>query len=121
MKILENINLNELNELSQYCYQQAKIKGFYDGYEYQISEKLLLIITEISELYEVYRRQLKDETLADIIHNGYEKKDSFVDEVADVFIRLFDFCGKLDIDIAKQVKWKLDYNKERPYKHGKAF
>jgi NTP pyrophosphatase (non-canonical NTP hydrolase) len=121
MEILSNIDLKQLNELSEYCYLQAKLKGFYDGYEYQISEKLMLIITEISELFEVYRTQLKYETLDDIINNGYEEKDSFVDEIADVFIRLFDFCGKLNIDIAKQVEWKLEYNKNRPYKHGKAF
>jgi NTP pyrophosphatase (non-canonical NTP hydrolase) len=120
MKVLNNINLQELNELSEYCYQQAKYKGFYDK-ELSIGERLLLVITEISEGYEILRKQLTTNTIEEIITTGYEKKDSFNDEMADVFIRLLDLCGSLKIDIAKQIKWKLEYNKERPYKHGKAF
>lgn len=44
--------------------------------------------------------------------------DNFTEEIADTFIRLFDLCGYLDIDISKAVADKVEYNKTRPYRHG---
>jgi NTP pyrophosphatase (non-canonical NTP hydrolase) len=48
-------------------------------------------------------------------------KDTFEDEIADVFIRLFDLCGYMDIDIEKHIQAKMQYNKTRPYKHDKKY
>jgi hypothetical protein len=41
-------------------------------------------------------------------------------EMADVIIRVLDFCGKHDIDIERAVNEKMAYNKTRPFKHGKT-
>ena len=40
-------------------------------------------------------------------------------ELADVVIRIFDFCGGNDIDLEKVILEKMEYNETRPYKHGK--
>jgi len=48
-------------------------------------------------------------------------KDTFEDEIADSFIRLFDLCHKMDIDIEKFIMLKLEFNKNRYDKHGKKF
>ena len=48
-------------------------------------------------------------------------KDSFEDEIADTLIRLLDLVGCLKIDIDLHVAAKREYNRLRPYKHGKKY
>ena len=84
------------------------IKAVHDAF---ISQKIALIMSECSEALEAMRKD----------NYGLEIKDSFEDEIADVFIRLSDLCGELNIDIEKQIEWKLEHNKSRPNKHGKNF
>lgn len=76
-----------------------------------ISQKIALIISECSEALEAIRKD----------SYGLEQKDTFEDEIADTIIRLCDLCGALDIDIEKQISWKMRYNKNREHKHGKKF
>ena len=47
-------------------------------------------------------------------------KDTHEDEIADVFIRLFDYCGGMNIPIGDHIAAKISYNSTRPYKHGKT-
>ena len=91
------------NELSEICHAIAVEKGFWDE-ERNIGEALMLIVTELSEAMEAYRKQ--DYT-------------NFREEMADTFIRLFDLCGGLGIDIEGEIDKKSKKNKGRPYKHGK--
>jgi NTP pyrophosphatase (non-canonical NTP hydrolase) len=65
---------------------------------------LMLIVTELAEAMEGYRHQ---------------DHDNFREELADTFIRLFDLCGGLGIDIEAEIAKKAEKNKSRPYKHGK--
>jgi len=76
-----------------------------------IAQKVALIMSESSEALEAMRKD----------NYGIEKKDTFEDELADVFIRLSDLCGELNIDIEKQIVWKMSFNKIREEKHGKKF
>lgn len=76
-----------------------------------IGELLMLIVSELGEALEAHRTNdftdiakfdfyLKNE-FTDIDEKNYAfeeyVKDSFEDKIADVFIRLFDLCGYLDI------------------------
>lgn len=100
-------------EFSHYidkCHKIAKEKGFWDK-DRNVGEMLMLVVTELGEALEAHRTN----------QFGLEHKDTFEDEVADVFIRLFDFCGGLNIDVEKQIEWKLNYNKKRPRLHGKEY
>ena len=97
---IENKNLGELTKL---CHDIAVEKGFWDE-ERNTGEALMLIVTELAEAMEAYRR---------------ENHENFKEELADTFIRLFDFCGGSNIDIAKEIAKKTAKNKTRPYKHGK--
>ena len=92
-----------LNEWCAYCHSIAREKGFWEK-ERNTGEALMLIVTELAEAIEGHRKQ--DEA-------------NFREELADAFIRLFDLCGGLGIDIEKEIAEKSQRNKARPYKHGK--
>jgi len=74
---------------------------------------LSLVMTEVAEAIEALRSGAKDDKLTDT--------DGYVAEIADVFIRLFDFCGGYGIDILPVIKAKMEYNKGRSKRHGKKF
>ena len=42
-------------------------------------------------------------------------------ELADAVIRIADLCGQMGIDLETAIILKMDYNKSRPFKHGKQF
>ena len=92
-----------LRELTKLCHETAKAKGFWDE-KRNIGEALMLIVTELAEAMEAHRIQ---------------DNENFKEELADTFIRLFDLCGGLNIDIQQEIDKKAKRNKERPYKHGK--
>jgi len=98
-----DIKGRSLNELAQICHSIAVEKGFWEK-ERNIGEALMLIVTELAEAMEGYRKQ---------------DKENFKEELADAFIRLLDLCGGLKIDIEDEIVRKSMKNKNRPYKHGK--
>lgn len=121
----------------------AKEKGFWDT-ERNVSEMLMLIVSELAEAQEALRKghyaekSIADGLKKDLELNHYDEeftmdigiwkslfeekiKSSFEDEVADVAIRLFDLCGGMNIDLEKHIELKMKYNSLRGYKHGKAF
>ena len=92
-----------VKELCELCHSIAKSKGFWDK-ERNVGEALMLIVTELAEAMEAHRKQ---------------DKANFDEELADVFIRLFDLCGGMGIDVEAEIMKKCEKNKLRPYKHGK--
>ncbi|MCB9720752.1 MAG: nucleotide pyrophosphohydrolase [Candidatus Omnitrophica bacterium] len=89
--------------MCEICHGIAREKGFWDQ-DRNIGEALMLVVTEIGEAMEGYRK---------------EDHDNFREEIADTFIRLFDLCGGLKIDIEAEIAKKSIKNLSRPYKHGK--
>ena len=83
----------------------TKEKKFHTGWD-NIHEKLILVISEVSESVEA----LRDGEIC-----------QFREEIADVYIRLFDICGSLGIDIDEEVQRKMAINSTRPDKHGRLF
>lgn len=121
----------------------AKEKGFWET-ERNVSEMLMLIVSELAEGQEALRKnhyadpfavtQLSNDLELEKTDEEFhldkaewkEKfelavKSSFEDEIADVAIRLFDLCGGLNIDLEKHIELKMKYNSMRGYKHGKQF
>lgn len=125
-----NLFDGKINQLSRQIFQSNKEKGFWSE-KPNIAEKLMLIVTEISEAVEADRadRYAKKESFQSIENKNvpFETKfkdfikDSFEDEIADSIIRLLDLCGGLHIDIEFHVKQKLEFNKTRTNKHGKKY
>ena len=55
--------------------------------------------------------------------DGLRKDDfeNFKEELADIVIRTCDLAGGLNIDLEAEIIKKMEKNKSREYKHGKAF
>lgn len=86
----------------------TKKQGFYTPSSIEEVEallvKLFLVVTELSEA-------------AEAVRHGNE--ENFREEIADVFIRMFDIVGHMQIDIEKEIEKKMTYNWKRPWRHGK--
>lgn len=110
-------------EMQQKAYDINEAHGFHENYN--VSEKLLLAVGEISEAVEELRDNqpttrvyYKDfDGTAEI---GY-KPEGFPIELADTIIRLMDIAAKEGIDLAAAIRLKLAYNETRPFKHGRKF
>jgi len=92
-----------IKQWCEVCHGVAKEKGFWQK-ERNVGEALMLVVTELAEAMEGYRHQ---------------DHDNFREELADTYIRLFDLCGGLGIDIESEIAKKVEKNKGRPYMHGK--
>jgi len=98
---MNNLSINQLKESIM---KQAKEKGFgTTPQEINVAEKIALIHSEISEVYEAYR------------HQNIDGKDGFKEELGDVIIRTLHLCGVFDIDIEKEILTKMDYNQGRTW------
>jgi len=100
----QDAKLLALNSFSRDVANWREKKGFITSWDNML-EKLCLVHSEVSEAAEAYR---KDEKIA------------FNIEIADIFIRLMDICGTLGIDIESEIINKMQYNRTRPFKHGKT-
>jgi len=52
---------------------------------------------------------------------NYGSAENIAEELADCCIRIFDYCGAKGIDLEDALLKKIEYNKKRPYRHGKKF
>jgi len=123
-----------IQECQKKAHENAVAKGFWDDSQ-NISEKLMLIVSELGEACEALR---KNDTQTGVSQRDKEKmlelaeqgeftlfkemtKDSFPDELADVIIRTLDLAEFMGIDLETHVRLKMRYNEGRPRLHGKAF
>ena len=96
--------------------------------DFIISRKIMLVVTELGESIETLRTNRKADLKAFEESEGdrilaFENyvKDSFGDELADAIIRLLDIAVYKGLNMDKHIAYKMEYNAERPYKHGKEF
>jgi NTP pyrophosphatase (non-canonical NTP hydrolase) len=95
----------------------AKEKGWWDG-KPNLAEKIALVHSELSEALEFVR--LKDFDPGAITYNPDGKPEGFAVELADAVIRIMDLAEYLGVPLDDMIELKHEYNKSRPYKHGKA-
>ena len=83
-------------------------KGFYTPTEIEETDallsKLMLVVTEVGEAAEAVR---------------HHDRENFKEEMADTIIRVYDICGKMEIDLGRAIADKMAVNAGRPHKHGK--
>ena len=104
--------MKELNDLAKAIHQNAKDKGFWDSPR-NTGEIFMLIISEASEALEAHRKGRKADLKKFALPNNgnvtdeqwfkisFENcvKDTTADEIADVVIRILDYCASQEIEI----------------------
>lgn len=71
-----------------------------------VGEKLMLIVSEVSEAMEGHRKGLADDKLP--------HRSMIEVELADAVIRIADLAGALGLDLGGAIAEKLAYNQHRP-------
>lgn len=109
-----------IRELQEQAYENSKAHGFYDE-ERGVPEAIALMHSELSEALECYRDGLAPGKV-DIDTRGPNagKPEGFGIELADAMIRIADTAHSLGVDLEAMLAMKMNYNKSRPYKHGKV-
>lgn len=77
-------------------------------------DMIALFHSELSEALEAHR---DGHSVTEIYYEG-DKPEGVPVELADVLIRIFDFCQQYDVPIQKALMEKMLYNEKRPYRHG---
>lgn len=101
-------------DLTVAAHQNSVDHGFWEG-EQNVSEKLCLVHSEVSEALEEYRA---GHPLSGLRFSDQGKPEGFGVELADACIRIFDLAGRYGINLSDCLKQKMAYNSTRAHKHG---
>lgn len=91
----------------------ARSKGWYDD-DWSIDRSLCLIHAEVAEVTEALRA-------GNPVDSKCLEYSAAEVELADVIIRIMDLAHRMDWNIPGAVSAKMEFNKTRPYKHGKLY
>ncbi len=125
-----------INEIAKEIHQVNVDKGFWEQKEERnIGELLMLCVSELSEALEAHRSG-GSLNIAEEVKAEYQNKkgtpdyspwfrenvkNTFPDELADTMIRIMDLSAAYNIDLEWYIRAKLEYNKTRAHRHGKAY
>lgn len=119
-----------IDQLCAEAFNNSANHGFWDEYyrtvallnthdkelaaKYEVDVKLskaALIGSELGEMVEGIRKPGPDQHCPNFTQEEVE--------LADIFIRGFDYAGKYGLRLSAAIEAKMAYNASRPYKHGK--
>lgn len=111
------------NRVQKEVHQVAKDHGWWDDPKTPL-ECVCLMHSELSEAAEAVRdaKYSLDDGLTELKaceKKGLENITNLEEELADVVIRIMDYCGWNEFNLATTILKKMEYNKSRPYKHGR--
>jgi len=110
-----------IKELIYDAHKTAVLKGWWQGKARSPLDIAALIHSEISEFVECVRKpDPKDKDHGWHIDLGSEGPTPVgpAVELADAIIRIADYCGAMGWDMEHIVYAKMQYNAERPHRHG---
>lgn len=105
-----------LNEMTKEIHENAVQHGWWDDPR-SFGEVVALCHSELSEALEEDR---KGNALV-WMHPISGKPEGVAVEMIDCVIRILDWCGHMGVDVEEVMRIKHEYNKTRPYKHGKNY
>ena len=117
-----------LNEWMQDVHRNAVEHGWHEK-DRPFSEYAALCHSEISEALEedragkpmLYVFDEFGEVETDIAKFNGRKPEGVAVEMIDCIIRILDWCGRMGVDVEQIMQLKHEYNKSRPYRHGKVY
>lgn len=104
-----------IGRLVAVAYRDAKRAGWHETPR-TFGDVVALIHTEVSEAFEEYRDGAGPTEV--LVDRDTGKPEGIPIELADVVIRVADYCGEAGIDLAAAIKQKLRFNRVRPHRHG---
>ena len=104
-----------INDLAKDIHANAVAHGWWEN-KRSFGEIIALCHSELSEALEADR-----EGQADVYVRSNGKPDGVAVEMIDCIIRILDWCEYAHIDVEAVLAMKHNYNKTRPYKHGKNY
>lgn len=127
--------MSGIRDLQQRCGEGAAAKGFHDDRPTDGPElsnwqgnKLMLIVSEVAEAQDELRKgypanytYYPDAPVFIIGERKPSKPEGVPSELADVVIRVLDFCYTEGIDLESIIEEKLAFNATRERLHGKEF
>ena len=107
-----------VQQLVRDSYRVSESKGWH-SISATIPERFCLMHSEISEALEDYRSgRVYNQIYWESPEAKHPKPCGIPIELADVVIRIADFCGIHDIDLQEAIRIKQAYNETRPQLHG---
>lgn len=114
-----------LNALVSDIHQNAVAHGWWEE-EHAFGDILSLCHSELSEALEqfrdgkpmVYYYDDDNNESTDLSTYDGSKLEGIATELIDCVIRIFDYCGKIGVDVEWLLMKKHEFNKTRSYKHG---
>ena len=119
----ERIDSMTIADLIRGAHQTAVEKGWWEN-DRPFSEGIALMHSELSEALEEWRKHGMDSQAMIYPYTvfsepaGAVKPEGVAVELADVLIRIGDWCGKHNIPLEEALRAKMAYNKTRPHRHG---
>ena len=122
--------MKSIREWGREVHALSRSKGWWDRpqtpeeVEALIPEKLMLVVSDLSEALEEYRlphragmktRRFRGTSGEEVVP---AKPEGFPIELADAVIRILDLCEVLGIDLEQAIADKHAYNATRPHLHG---
>ena len=107
----------DIKELSRIIRKNNEEKGWKSAGPELFMEKMMLIVSEISEAVEEFRDG-KGLNATFYGPGNPPKPLGIPTEVADAIIRILDWCEANGVDIEKALIEKMEYNESRAFRHG---
>lgn len=116
--------ITDLNELADAVHENAIDHGFHpvESIPIFIANQCNNLHGEVTELWDAFRAGKEEETCdkgEKLLELNLRVMTCQEEELADIIIRALDVSRRLQIPIVECINAKHEYNKTRPYRHGK--